>query len=377
MENKTKLSPLSAATTVIFCLLIAVLSVASMVNPVRDFSEVENRELAQFPEWSADAFFKGEWMMDYESFITDQFVWRDGWITMKSYAELALGKKELKDIFFCDDGYFIQNIHPDKEQLAKNLESLHILSANLKGKTNLRILLAPTASLILADKLPTGAPVWNQSAMLDEAAKIEGFVDIRDAMSAAADENKLYYKTDHHWTAQGAYVAYTELMKSLGLTPATGSFGVVSNRFEGTLTAKINFPSEGEDLTIVEPIDGLPKLKLDFNLGQRTSDSLYVAEKLETRDKYGYFLGQNDPLVDITTDAGTGRTLLLVKDSYAHSMLGMLTAHYDRIVVLDLRHFNGGVLQYCETYGFEPTDTVILYNADSFAEDRYLSKLEK
>ena len=81
-------------TSVIFCAVIAGLTAASMLNPVRERSETENRDLAQMPTFSLESLLKGEFTSDYETFITDQFVARDAWIAVKTYAELALGKRD-------------------------------------------------------------------------------------------------------------------------------------------------------------------------------------------------------------------------------------------------------------------------------------------
>ena len=115
-------------------------------------------------------------------------------------------------------------------------------------------------------------------------------------------------------------------------------------------------------------------------MGMEQTDTLYDESKLETRDKYGYFLGGNDPIIDITTSIDNGRTLLMVKDSYAHCMIPLLVNHYERIILIDLRHFNAGVETYIgmlESSGTEIDDIVVLYNASGFADDRYLVKLRK
>ena len=123
-----------------------------------------------------------------------------------------------------------------------------------------------------------------------------------------------------------------------------------------------------------------PTVALDYNMGLKQTDTLYDESKLDTRDKYGYFLGGNDPIIDITTSIDNGKTLLMVKDSYSHCMIPLLVNHYERIILIDLRHFNAGVETYIgmlESSGTEIDDIVVLYNASGFADDRYLVKLRK
>ncbi len=368
-------------TSIIFCAVIAGLTAASMLNPVRERSETENRDLAQMPTFSLESLFKGDFTSDYETFITDQFVARDAWIAVKTYAELALGKRDSNNVYFADDGYYIEKFTPDETQVDTNIAYIAEFLSHVKDKYNTRVMIAPTSSLVLADKLPANAPNWDQNGMLDRLASLGNFVDTRDILLEHKDEY-IYYRTDHHWTTQGAYYAYLELAESLGfeaLAPEELVETVLSEDFLGTTIAKLGI-SANEDTMIKLESKNQPTVSLDYNMGLKQTDTLYDESKLETRDKYGYFLGGNDPIIDITTSVDNGKTLLMVKDSYAHCMIPLLVNHYERIILIDLRHFNAGVETYIEMLeadGAKIDDVVVLYNASGFADDRYLVKLRK
>ncbi len=375
MKNKVS----NIVTSVVFCVLIAALTVASMVNPVREFSATENRNLAQMPEFSFDALFSDDddkkFTLLYEEFITDQFVARDAWITLKTYAERVLGKKESNGVYFGSDGYLIEKHEVPTDQLEKNIEFLKSFLEKTKDY-NTHVLIAPTASLILADKLPAYAPVWDQSALLDRLEALGSFVDCRDVLTEHKDE-QIYYHADHHWTTLGAYLAYTELCKSLDIEPyAFEDFErrVLANDFAGTLANKVNMKTELDEIFTLEPD---VSLNVSYNGGQKVTDTLYEESYLEGRDKYSTFLDGNQPLVDIKTSVENGKTLLLVKDSYSHCMVPMLTAHYERIILMDMRHLNIGVMSYIaqlESEGVTLDDIVVLYNAENFTEDRNMVK---
>lgn len=370
------------ATSVIFCALILILTVASMVNPVREYSETENRTLAQMPKFTFEALFDGSFAMDYEEFITDQFVWRDNWITVKNYAELALGKKESGGIYFGDGGYFIEKHELDTETMEANIGYVESFVESMGDKYNIRVLIAPTASLILSDKLPSYAPVWDQDGLLDRMGELEVFVDTREALLAHKDdEEQIYYRTDHHWTTAGAYYAYTALCESLGIEPiAMDGFTktVLSDEFYGTLSAKVNMPTEPDVLYTLDTDLGL---EVSYNGGVKVTDTLYEKSHLETRSKYSTFLNENQPLVEITTENKNGKTLLMIKDSYSHCMVPMLVNHYETVILFDLRGLTGGVIgnfiPMMESQGHEIDDIVILYNAENFTEDKYLVQLTK
>lgn len=368
-------------TSIVFCAVIAGLTVASMLNPVRESSETENRDLAQMPTFSLQSLFNGKFTQDYETFITDQFVARDAWIAVKTYAELALGKRDSNGVYFADDGYYIEKFTPDEAQIDTNIAYVAEFLSHVKDKYNTRVMIAPTSSLVLSDKLPANAPNWDQDGMLDRLASLGNFVDTRDILLEHKDEY-IYYRTDHHWTTWGAYYAYLELAESLGFEPLAPEElveTVLSEEFLGTTIAKLGI-SANEDTMVKLESKNQPTVALDYNMGLKQTDTLYDESKLDTRDKYGYFLGGNDPIIDITTSVDNGRTLLMVKDSYAHCMIPLLVNHYERIILIDLRHFNAGVETYIgmlESSGTEIDDIVVLYNASGFADDRYLVKLRK
>ena len=373
-----KIKASNIVTTVTFCALIGGLTVASMVNPVREYSATENRNLAQAPTFTFDALFNGTYTSDYEKFITDQFVARDSWITLKTLIERTLGKQDSGGVYFGNDGYLIEKHEVNNEQLEANLGHLADFLAAAEDYST-HVLIAPTASLILADKLPAFAPVWDQSGLLDRVSELGSFVDCRVVLAEHADEY-IYYRADHHWTTLGAYYAYTELCASLGIEPyALDDFNkrVLSDSFVGTLAAKVNTETVPDELFTLEPD---VTVSVNYNMGMKVTDTLYEESYLEGRDKYSTFLDGNQPTVDITTSVKNGKTLLLVKDSYSHCMVPMLTAHYERIILVDMRSFNLGVMSYIkmlESEGTTVSDIVVLYNAENFTEDRNMIKFVK
>ncbi|MBQ7821460.1 MAG: hypothetical protein IJ391_04175 [Clostridia bacterium] len=369
---------------VFFLAVLAVLTVASMVNPVREYSESENRNLAQMPEFSLDAVFNGSFTKEYEEFVVDQFVWRDGWIQMKSGIERALGKTLSNGVYFADDGYYIEHKSAtdiDAELLEKNIGFLEGfvdgMSQTIKGNTVVSV--APTAAVVHKDKLPRLNDEFDWDGMLDDMAERlgENFSDLREIMSEHKDEY-IYYRTDHHWTTDGAYFAYTELIKKFGFEPLSAhEFDrvILSDDFYGTVIAKVNVPTDADTMVKYEPKKDL-ELKVNYNLGTKVTDTFYAEEKLETRDKYAYFLGGNDALVEIETGVDSGRTLMLAKDSYANCMIPFLACHFEKIYIVDLRYFNLGLVEYTKTLD-DVTDALVLYNASGFAADRYLFKLAR
>ena len=365
-----------------FFVLLAALTVASMVNPVRESSESENRPLAQMPEFSLEALFDGSFTKDYEEFVTDQFVWRDAWINIKSGVERLLGKTSSNGVYFAKDGYFIERVTEndiDKEQLEKNISQLEKFLENMTPQIENKpvIALAPVASMIHSDKLPWLADEYDWDKLFDGLGERFGdsFTDLRGVLRANKDEY-VYYRTDHHWTTDGAYLAYTELIKEFGFEPLSkDEFDrvEVSDAFLGTVIAKLNIKSDTDTIVKYEPKEN-GKVKLSYNNGALVTDSFYNEDKLLTRDKYAYFLGDNTALIEVETENDNDRVLIMAKDSYANCMLPFLACHFEKIYVIDMRYFNAGMVSYAKQLG-DVTDALVLYNVSGFTSAKELVKL--
>lgn len=160
----------------------------------------------------------GKFGSDYEIYLSDQFPFRDSWIGFKTAAEKIQLKKEINGVFLGKDGYLIEAFYAedmDPELSKKNLDALAAFALRqeaLLGDGHVNVLLAPTASEILTEKLPASASPFSQAAatdFLEKAGLSSMLVPVRDALlqeEADGPDRPLYYRTDHHWTAlRGLY----------------------------------------------------------------------------------------------------------------------------------------------------------------------------
>lgn len=374
----------TCVTVAAFLIFIFAFTVASIVKPDRNFSSSENRYLAQRPKLTVKEFFAGTFSEDYEEYITDQFVGRDSWISIKTVAELSLGKKDINGVYIGKDDYLIE-MHDDidEEKAYSNADRMiAFLNEKAKelGSEHVSMMIVPTAVEILDNKLPAHAQSFNQMGYIDYMKQnMEGtFIDVSGVLMEHKDED-IYYRTDHHWTTYGAYLAYREWADALSIKPYEETdFRIepVADDFLGTLYSKVNYAKKADTMYLYQ-VKGDISYELDFNMGMETSDSLYAMEHLETKDKYSVFLNGNNSVVTIDTTQGRqdGKTLLIIKDSYAHCFIPFVANHYERVVVIDLRYLKMPISQVLETY--KVTDILVLYNAIHFAKDTNMSLIEK
>ncbi len=354
------------------CAVILVFTVTDVFNETRTFSDTENRILAAKPEFTWDELFYGDYTKDYEDYVTDQFVSRDVWIGIKTNADIALQKKEINGVFLGEDDYLIEVHKPEdytEELEDKKLAALKKLVDTWEAK----VMLVPTADNILTDKLPLFATYYNESAFLEKVKKEVGtdnYVDVYSVLKEHAEE-EIYYRTDHHWTSLGAYYGLQAWAASVNRYPYPYSLGdmvAVSDDFEGTLHSRINIDVK-KDTIYCFPETKVRPIKVTYD-NTVVRDSLYEESYLETKNQYGYFLDDNHALVEIDTEYKNGRTLFVIKDSYANCMIPLLTTHYEKIYVLDLRYYNGRLFELMEKYEPEDgMDVLVLYNCIHFLED--------
>lgn len=354
---------------------LLLLTVFSITKEDRKFSENENRLLAQRPKLAIETVLSGKFAKAYEEYVTDQFVGRDAFITVKTYGDILLGKKDIKGIYLGKDGYLLTKQLPDsftekeEEKRLMLLENLAQYCDKRQGEGTFRVLLAPTSDNVLKDKLPAFAPVYDQSVFLNKVKACisdKDYVDVQDIMNRHRDEY-IYYRTDHHWTTLGAYYAYEEWAESMGFSPIPQeefTIRMVSGSFLGTLHSKLNIWVKPDEMYVYEPKDDV-EYQVYYDLSKTPHTSLYEEKYLETKNKYGMFLDDNHGLVEIDTSVGNGKTLLVIKDSYANCFIPFAALHYEKLYVLDLRYYKSKLFDMIE----DDMDVLVLYNVYHFIEE--------
>ena len=403
---------------IVFLLFLTAVAAWNLLVPDREFSQMENRPLASAPRVTADAVRSGQWMSDFETYTSDQFPGRDGWMQLQTVLTRLSSRQDNGHVWFGDDGWLFSMEEPDEKGLAKNLQIVsRWIDQTQKShpNVNVSILLAPTAHSVMEEKLPdhvltdrpeeaalSDALTFLHSQVPDAVAPdlLQGLLQWRSstassgqsAIGAESGASQLYYRTDHHWTSEGAYIAYCQWAEETGLIPISPSEfqrNEVSKSFLGTTWSKAPDPLiEADTITCWTPLSQ-PQYSLaawtdgnDPSVTEQRS-SLYRKEALSQKDQYSFFLGGNDPQLLIRTPVRNGKKLLLIKDSYANCMVPFLALHYEEILITDLRYshgtlYNDGRWPESDASASLPvTDIMFLYNIQSFSEDSNLAWLTR
>lgn len=368
-------------TCIVFFAILITFPLITAFSEKKEFSEMENTYLQSMPKASAKTIYDRSYMNKLEKYLSDHFAGRIGWIKARTLLETSLGKYERNGVYILKNRLVEKIPEPDYTSVDKNIAAINKFAE--ENDVPIFFMLVPTSAEIYADEIPQNAPNVNQREFISYVCgslnKPITAIDVYQAMLSNRSDY-IYYRTDHHWTTFGAYLAYAAAGKKMGYTPERADMYDVEHAglgFIGTFYSKTLFDGvEKDTLDFYHPTDGdgVSEVLVTKVYGEEPErrDSIYFREYLDAKDKYASFLGTNAPIVTIKSKNDGGK-LLIFKDSYAHCYTPFLTKHYSEITLVDMRYIQ---MSYKELINPEDYDQVLfLYNASSFMSDTDIKKL--
>lgn len=363
---------------IIFILTLFLFLIINVIVPDREKSVQENRMLATKPKFRLSSLISGDYDEKFEAYMDDQFVGRDMWRKLKVAVDRIGGSRLENGVYIGTNGQLLEQIEvADENHLAANIKAIKSFSES-QSKIPVRMMLVPDAANVLNHSLPALAKPEDQTQMFSMVRKDLGdsveWIDVSTELNKHKTE-KIYYKTDHHWTTLGAFYAFQAAAPSLGIDgDLSGKYVsyTVSDSFNGVLASKsgVNF-GEKEQIDIYVPTEEDTDLIVDYVDEGKRSTSLYDSSKLKEKDQYTVFLGGNSSLLDIRTVSTSTKRLLLVKDSFANSFIPFLTPYYREIVVVDPRYYSGTINDLMDSYRI--SEVLFLYSGNTFFKDNNIS----
>lgn len=373
---------------IVFTAFIAIVGLLYAFMPKSNFSYAEKRYLQQFPEISWDNIKSGKFSTQFEKFLADQVPLRKAFVSINAYFELIKGNNGANGIYLGKDGYLIEKPYERDNRLELNIDRINKFTEQVGKKTVL--VAVPSKGFIYSDKLPANSMDYLDDEYCDKINSLTDsnitVIDLRNAFKESADEIQLFYKTDHHWTADGAFVAYKEISKAEGFDiPDINNYEIESyDNFYGTsystscysLTkpdcVKLYVNKEKSDKADIEIIEGsetttYSNMYFRKNLEEPKGDIKQGDTDANTGDKYTVYLDGNHTLVKIKT-GNTGGKLLLIKDSFAHSIAPFLAENYSEIIMVDLRYYKQPLTELISSENVD--EIMFLYSVENLCTSR-------
>ena len=433
MKRNNWQSRIRPVKLVIFFGVLAALCVIGIFLPRPTESEIEKRKLTEFPALTWQSFWDGSWFSGIDTWYADTYPLREVLIAGNKAVQslygirtdvIVGGENQGEDIPNIDesngelptlpqdnpeqktneplpDG----NVSADGEMISgifvsdnvgyglyyfvqKNADwyaaILNEMDKRLEGKAQLYSLIAPiNGGVLLGDARQRELNVSNQresiryiySRMAEDIKTVEVF----DTLRAHVDEY-IYFHTDHHWTALGAYYAYTQYAAAAGLTPHTlEQFEQVEYpNFLGTYysVSGITSLAANPDTVIAYKPMGTNKMKMTMADGV-TYDWFVVNDVTSygSSMKYGTFAGGDQPYSVVENPNITdGSACLVIKDSYGNALIPYLVDHYQYLYWVDFRHYKGSIYDLVEEKNIK--DVLVLQQIYNTGDSGALKKLQ-
>ena len=415
--------------TVVLCVGF-VLGLCWFLRP--SVSEAEKRELTEFPTLTVDSFLSGEFTEGVNLWYADTFPGREGLI--KAYQSIqslfgirneqfhgnmgedvpdeTMGEPSNPDETTGPDrpvmggetgeqigGYYVSGdtayeLYAFNDAGARRYAALiNKAAASLSGKAQVYDVVIP-----LHYSFALGADVQDSMGLPDAAKTIRYIysgmtgnvrtVDAHTVLMAHRDEY-IYFRTDHHWTATGAYYAYEAYCAAAGITPTPlSSYEKLSfGGFLGTLYSKTGRPAalenhpdvveayvpKGTNAMVTHQADGTT---VDwYSIVNKKTDQWYQA----AASKYNCFIAGDHPLIEIHNEnisAGRkGTSVVLVKESFGNAFAPFLVDSYEYVYIIDYRYYGGTLADFVTEKGVD--DVIFLNNIVATTGSARLSEMEK
>lgn len=379
---------------ILILIALPVMTIISLPDEAEPFSENENRYLSAFPTLSLENIKDESFMTGFDSWFSDRFYGRESWISVMNNTETLIGKTEISTVYTSEDQMMqLLSEYDDigseysQEKIDTNIEIINNFAEEYND-IPVYFMLCPTSVGIYGEDL---LPQTVLDVCVSEEEMIASCynalsdvtaINVYDALYEARDEY-IYYRTDHHWSSLGAYTAYMTASDILSYTPfdlSDFSVETASTEFQGTLFSKTLDRSVTKDVIDFYTLaDGSVTSTLTSSNGitETSYDSIFFTEYLDVKDKYSAYTGENAGVVTIKStrseEADANKSILIIKDSYANSMIQFLVNNYDTITMIDMRYTNMSLSDLVNVADYD--QVLFLYNCITFADDDDLAKL--
>lgn len=191
-----------------------------------------------------------------------------------------------------------------------------------------------------------------------------------DVLLEHLEQNEyVYFRTDHHWTPLGAYYVYAAMMQAQNVSPMAYEdydYTVHSSFIgsAGNTQSADSLRAKADTLEVIAPISPVHSYLLTRLVNRQEIDYMFPARNSYT----AYLGGTRGPWRLFETGFQTGRTALLIGDSFSNALLPFLLPHYDRVLMVDLRptyydatEAGAGIKQYIEAYGVDDVYIMVCF----------------
>lgn len=339
--------------TILFCIFIFGFMVLNLLTKNLEVSESERRYLAVLPELTMENIFNRSITDNLETYLTDHFVFRDTFRSIKTLFNLNIFNKKDTNNLYYKDNHIFKIEYPLKEDKVKNFSNkMNLIYDNYLKGMNVYLSIIPDKNYYSNDDYLSLDYDKLINIVNDNINNNIQYIDITKSLKL--DD---YYYTDIHWKQENLSNVINTLSINMKFNIMTNYKENKYEGFKGTYYGQLGLNVEKDTLTYLtnDIIDNSVVTELD---GKQTK--VYEIESLGKMDSYDVFLNGPTPLLEISGNADSEKELIIFRDSFTSSLAPLLLNGYKKIILVDLRYLNSNLLsQYIE---FNNQDVLLLYN---------------
>ena len=238
----------------------------------------------------------------------------------------------------------------------KYAETINRYREDLGSGINIYTLNMPSSSAYYMPKNLADSFTSQQDCITNIGNNLAGIMNIDTYATLESHKDEyIYSRTDHHWQPLGAYYAAKAFaaMASFDCPDISTYEECKIENFVGTMYAYSNYDEElknNPDTFIYHKPDNVNDLTVtnydrSFNGGVASQLFFDYASGVNC---YSAILGTDDQITEIETGEFTGRTLVVIKDSFGNAMIPYLTHGFDKIYVIDFRYFDLNAIDFIQ-----------------------------
>jgi hypothetical protein len=429
MKRKPKPSFLASVINIeAFAIVLLGGALLSWSEPVLTVSEFEKRDLAPFPTFSWPNLFEGNYTDSLDLYYSDHFAHREGLVEFASTLKSSFGFRKNDLMVYQSqnpDMVGLDSIPPDslnsiakdsasqKAQIKKDptgkppevknsimiyngmafqlfgryneaennfANTVNSYKQKLGDSVRVFVCLAPSSiDFYLPDEYKSKSS-YEKPSIGFIYSKLTPSILAVDAYSNLENhtDDFIYFKTDHHWTARGAYLAYLAFCKKAGFDPVglTSFQRHVKKKFLGSLyyaTLDPRLKSSNDSLEYFIPPLKVQAWRHPEKDLQKIIPTELVSKRLGRAGTYLTFIGGDYPLTHIITENKNGKRIFIIKDSYGNAVVPFLVMHYEEIFVADYRSFDSNTVSFMMQHNVQ--DLLFLHNI-AIANTKYTASRE-
>lgn len=421
-----------------FLITMVAFALLALILPLRPtYSEIEKRDLTKFPSFTWAAFWSGEYFKNIDTWYADTFPFREAFIAANTslHSLYGIAGQQIQGVVTSGDeipdssdsikpssseksssseqssepsssqpepddpDVEVQSMGPiliagdsayeyysfSRSESERYVNMLNAAATKFQGQANVYDIIIPNSMDIMLSNTARkrvnssdqhAAIDYMHSLMNDQVKKVPIF----DTMYQHRKEYT-YFRTDHHWTALGAYYAYGEYAKVKGFTaiPLDQYQSVTYEGFLGSFYSKSGM-SQAMANNPDQVVAYLPKSTNEMVFTNKSGDRITwpVINDVSTWNaamKYNAFIGGDNPYSEIQNpNLSDGSACIVVKESYGNAFVPFLVDHYQTVYVIDYRYYNGKLADLIAQTGAE--DVIFINNIMATSTSQRIGEME-